>query len=437
MRVVAASRVGVRLSRSTLAIPGLPRVLGSIAAGAYGQIAGQLTLSWAAFEVSQSELAISIVFALRMLPLLLLGLAGGHLSDRVDRWRLVIAMTLGQAALAATVAAASMPGELPLVALFTVSAALGGLDAIRTSATQALVYDLAGREKGLSAIATANLVAHLIGFVAGLAGGVLLARFGLAGALGAIAATQLASVVALLSHPRVRSKAAPPAAPSADPLAPFTSGATSVREAFPATDTVPRAATPRVAPVSAVLHVPLVRLITAYAVATEVLAFSAVVLLPAFADQVFDIGPGGLGVFYAARACGGVAALLALPRARRAYGGNFVLSALGVLFGAALIAFAVSPTVVLACIALAAIGAAGAAFDALNQALLAEAVPAEMRGAAMGAWVAAIGSAPFGHIEIGALAVLLGPVAAQSLNGLALVLLSLAIARTGVMRHVR
>ena len=72
--------------------------------------------------------------------------------------------------------------------------------------------------------------------------------------------------------------------------------------------------------------------------------------------------------------------------------------------------------------------AAGALADLLAQSLLQLRVPAHLRGRAGGAWVVAIGLAPLGQIQMGALASLFGVSAALGASGLGLVVLAGATA---------
>jgi hypothetical protein len=72
--------------------------------------------------------------------------------------------------------------------------------------------------------------------------------------------------------------------------------------------------------------------------------------------------------------------------------------------------------------------AAGALADLLAQSLLQLSVPPHLRGRAGGAWVVAIGCAPLGQLQIGALASLFGVSAALGASGLALVALAGATA---------
>lgn len=412
-------RVRFRLG---LAVQGLPRVVAALSASTYGLIASQLALSWAAFAATGSDLAVGVVFALRMVPLFALGLVGGRLSDRVERASLLFRLNAAQAGFAAVVALASWSGSLPLIAIFAASAILGALDAPRTSASQAYVYDIAGSGNALAAISVVNLAGQLVGVFAGVIGGFALARSGLGAIFLTIAIAHLGSALLLMKepskvHPRAFAQPVP-----AGPLSPL--GAEAVGGHPVSTGT-------------SILRLPVVRVIAAYAVATEVLAFSTIVLLPGFAQDVFRIGAEGLGGLFAVRSAGAVVGLLWLAATKGRVGGRRSLPVLAALFGLALLAFAMAPSAGVAFLAVAAVGAAGAALDALNQTLLLANVPENMRGAAMGVWVWAIGTAPLGHLEVGALAVLVGPVVAQSINAVALLGLTVVITRTNFLGKLR
>ena len=66
-------------------------------------------------------------------------------------------------------------------------------------------------------------------------------------------------------------------------------------------------------------------------------------------------------------------------------------------------------------------GACAAGFDVLQQTLMQLAVPDDQRGRAMGIWVLGIGSAPFGHLELGTLVAVLGAPTGLLINGVAVV----------------
>ena len=72
--------------------------------------------------------------------------------------------------------------------------------------------------------------------------------------------------------------------------------------------------------------------------------------------------------------------------------------------------------------------ASTASSDVLTQSMVQLSVENHLRGRAMGAWTLAIGSAPLGHLEMGALIVALGVEGALAANGAALVVVGVITA---------
>ena len=136
----------------------------------------------------------------------------------------------------------------------------------------------------------------------------------------------------------------------------------------------------------------------------EVLGFSHQALLPSLARDVLRVGPEGLGVMTAARQVGGLIgiALTSTLGAARSLGPLF-LTVL-VAFGASLVSLGLAGTFVVVVLILVGTNALGAVTDVLAQTLIQLTVPADRRGRAGGAWVVAIGMAPLGQFQIGALA---------------------------------
>jgi hypothetical protein len=112
-------------------------------------------------------------------------------------------------------------------------------------------------------------------------------------------------------------------------------------------------------------------------------------------------------------------------------GGGALFIAVLLSFGGSLVGLGVAPFVVgltgVVMLVLVA-NAAGALADLLAQSLLQLRVPEDLRGRAGGAWVVAIGLAPLGQVQIGALASLWGVSAALGASGLGLVALAGATA---------
>jgi len=163
----------------------------------------------------------------------------------------------------------------------------------------------------------------------------------------------------------------------------------------------------------------------------EILGFSHQALLPSLARDVLRAGPEGLGTLNAARSVGGIVGLVAAALRRPDTGGGAMFVAVLVSFGASLLGLAVAPLVVglTGVVAvLVVVNALGALADLLAQSLLQLSVPGHLRGRAGGAWVVAIGLAPLGQLQIGALASLFGVGVAFGASGLALTLMAGATA---------
>jgi hypothetical protein len=158
----------------------------------------------------------------------------------------------------------------------------------------------------------------------------------------------------------------------------------------------------------------------------EVLGFAHQALLPSLARDVLHTGPEGLGALNAARAVGGILGLAAASFRGTASGGARFVAVL-ITFGVSLIVLGAAPYVVGfvgVLIVVMLVNACGALADLLAQSLLQLSVPHELRGRAGGAWVVAIGLAPLGQLQMGALASLFGVSVALGTSGLALMILA-------------
>jgi hypothetical protein len=150
-----------------------------------------------------------------------------------------------------------------------------------------------------------------------------------------------------------------------------------------------------------------------------VLLGGATALLPAFARDVLKVGPDGFGALRSGPAFG--AALMAFALARRPLrrrAGLWMFSGVAA-FGVATLVFAVSRSLVVSVIALAALGAADMISVYVRQSLVQIATPDSMRGrvsAVAGLFIT--GSAELGEFETGVVARLLGAVGAAVFGGM-------------------
>lgn len=371
--------------------------------GSIGMMGEVVVLGWLALELTNSPFLVGLAMGARALPLFFVGVPAGVLADRLPRHRLLMTTSAGQALTTAAIGALTFAGLLSLPWLLLLTLCSGVLRALEHAARQSYAHDVVGAPALLGGLALLGLAMRGGWLVGSLGAGAMIARFGPGAAYLAVALCHLAGAAALL-------------------------GATARERTGPAEDASLWRS--MIAFVELVRRDPVLLGLMALTAGAEVLGFSHQALLPSLARDVLRAGPEGLGALNAARAVGGIVGLVASMQARAQSGGALFLLVLGA-FGISLVGLGLAPFVVgFAGVALVLIvaNAAGALADLLAQSLLQLRVPDHLRGRAGGAWVVAIGLAPLGQLQIGALASLLGVSAALGASGLALAALAGATA---------
>lgn len=356
--------------------------------------------AWMALQTGGGPVMVGLIFAARMLPSLLFGLAAGTIADRADRPRQLLAVAgLALLLMAGFGWLATTEVRAWQVVLFAFAA--GCLQVFDTPARQALVLDTVPREVALRALALTALAARCAGALGAFGAGLLIPRINVGGCflVAAAAYALTAGLVAALRVPQEhRAQAGRP------PFRAALRGAARLLRDIPA-----------------------MRTLVLAGVVCEVFAFSHLTALPLFAEDVLGAGPAGLGTLNAAVAVGGavaVALLALLPESGRR---EPLLGAIFLVYGLAISGLALSRSLAVAAAVLLVVGCCAEAFDVLQQTLIQMAVPDEQRGRAVGIWVLSIGSAPLGHLEMGLLIALLGVPGALAINGAVTVLAALTL----------
>ncbi len=361
----------------------------------------QVALGWLTLELTDSPLMVGVALGLRMAPLFFVGIPAGILADRVDRNRLLRAASTAMAASSAALGLLALAGAVRVWHLLLLTLLSGGVRALQQAGRQSYAHDLVGASDLVSGLALLGLAMRAGGLVGSLLAGALTARLGAGAAYLAAAAGYLASALALLP-----AQVGPRRAPAGDG---------SLWRGF--ADFLGSFRHDRVLPGLIVL--------TAGA---EMLGFSHQALLPSLARDVLDVGADGLGAMTAARSVGGILGIVAIAGLgqARVTGGGFV--AVLAVFGASLVALGFASSFVWVLLLLVLVNALGGVSDVFSQSLMQLSVPSGQRGRAGGAWVVAIGTAPLGQLQIGALASLLGVSVALGVSGIGLVLIAAATA---------
>jgi MFS family permease len=347
--------------------------------------------AWLALEAGGGAFDIGLIFAARMLPSLLLGLAAGTIADRADRPRQLFAVSGAAALLMLAVSWLIGVGEMQIWQVVVFSFAAGCIQVFDTPARQALVLDTAPKDAALRALALIALAGRFAGALGALAAGLFIPLGGVARCYLLIAAAYgiTAALVALLRVPQEhRTQAAP---------LPFRR---ALRDAA-----------------RLVIDTPAVRTLVLAGLVCEVFAFSHMSALPLFVQDVLAAGPTSLGTLNAALSVGGAVAVALLSLLPEQVRRQPLLSAIFLLYGLSILALAATRDLAIATAVLVVMGLCAAAFDLLQQTLLQIAVPSEQRGRAVGLWLYSIGSAPVGHLEMGMLIAALGVPVALLING--------------------
>ena len=362
-----------------------------------GMMGETVVLGWLTLELTNSPLLVGAALGMRMLPLFFVGVPAGALADRFPRHRLLMLTGAGQALTATTLGVFVLLGRASLAHVLALTLAAGVLRGIEHAARQSYTHDVVGPAALMNGLALLGVAMRMGWLLGSLAVGAAIADFGSGVAYLSVAAGFLGGALALL-----------PA-----------SATGRLRPA--ATGSLWRSAGDFLMAVGRDRTLLVLMMLTAGA---EILGFAHQALLPSLARDVLHTGPEGLGVLGAARSVGGILGLAATS-AGAAGGARFVATLIA--FGAGLIALGAAPHVtglVGVVVVLTLVNAAGALADLLAQSLLQLSVPRELRGRAGGAWVVAIGLAPLGQLQIGALASLFGVSIALGTSGLALVVLA-------------
>jgi MFS family permease len=361
----------------------------------------RVVLGWVVLEMTNSAWNLAVLEALRWVPLLLFGVAGGAVADRIDRrWVLIGAQGLA-------LCVCSLVGLLLALGLFDFRMAmvatflLGVQWAVDWPTRRALIPDLVGRDLTVNAVALEAVSQNVTRIVGPLIAGALVAYVSPAAAFGVMAVLYVVEILLLLQMPL---SARGRAASSGSILRYLNEGFQGLRASQPIVGVV---------------------LISVF---MNVLVFPYQQLLPIFARDELHVDAVGLGGLSAASGVGSVVGAVAIAVSRRVPRSGRLFWVGSVLMSVCVVGFAMSSSYAVALVLLGVSGLGQAAFASLQSTIVLSASTDQMRGRAMGALTLAIGSTPFGSLEIGAVSVALGAAWAVGLNAGVCALLVLWVA---------
>ena len=189
------------------------------ASGIVTYLGSMITYVAIPFQVAQltgSFIAVGLIGLAELVPLVLFGLYGGALADRVDRRRMVIATEIASGVLVVVLMANAALPDPQVWVLYVVAMLLAVTDGLQRPSLEAIIPRVVAHDQ-LAAASALNSLRWQLGSIIGPAiGGLLLSAGGAVAAYGVDALTFAASVMLLLRLRSIRAEspegeAAPPA----------------------------------------------------------------------------------------------------------------------------------------------------------------------------------------------------------------------------------
>jgi MFS family permease len=181
-----------------------------------GTIMHGAAAAWLMTTLTHSPLLIGLVQTAASLPAFLLGMAGGVLTDLVNRRRLLVGAQLWMMTTAALMAVLAWSGQMKPAELLILLLLLGLGSAIHLPGWQTLLQDLVTRDKAAAAVSLNSISFNLARSIGPAVGGFLVGTFGAAWVF-ALNAVSFVAVLAGLH--RIPAHLVPPSRGRATPAA--------------------------------------------------------------------------------------------------------------------------------------------------------------------------------------------------------------------------
>lgn len=356
-----------------------------------------MVLGWVILELTDSPFMVGVAMAIRHAPGFFLGIAAGTFADLVDRLKLLRSLAVLSGLVALIIGLLLSSERIQLWQLLIVPAVAGTISMMGMTTRQSFVFDLVGHQNGLNGMSFLGVAMRGGGMIGALTVGLALSKLGPGAGYFVISGVHFVSFAVFVL---IRSRGT--SAPSG--TANMLTGLSEFWRELRGNGTLS----------GLVVIVALV----------EFFGFTSQALMPSLARDVWDLGPGGLGILSAFSSGGGMLAIVVISLfGQIRYQGLAFIVVLHI-FGISLLALGVAPFIYIAIIAIVMLSGMMALSDLFSQTLMQKLVPNDLRGRVMGAWTAAVGTAPLGNLEIGALASLFGVTLALALHGSALIVLA-------------
>jgi len=350
-----------------------------------------VAIGWQIYGMERTPLALGLVGLCQFLPMFLLILPAGEISDRFDQRRVLAAAFVVQGGCSALFLALSMAHITIAIAFYAILVLFGAGRGFSAPAGQSLLAFLVPPERLPRSIALSSSV-FMVAVIAGPALGGFLYAYGPV-ATYSVCLTGFLAAAALMATLGGR-RIVHAALGEASRLERVIEGVRFVRA----------------------------RPVVLGAISLDLFAVllgGATALLPIFARDILDVGPAGLGLLRSAPALGAATVAFALARKPLERGTGAKMFAAVAVFGVATVVFGLSRNFFLSLAALYVLGASDMISVFVRAALINYATPDRMRGRVGAVSMLFIGASnELGEFESGITAALFGTIPAVVIGGL-------------------
>ncbi len=362
----------------------------------------QVALSWLVYRLSGSVFLLGLSGFLQQVPHLVIAPVAGFVVDRLPRVKLLVAIYLAQAVLAAVLAVMALGGVTEIWPYLTVALLIGVSNACEAPARQSLLGVIVEERALLPSAIGFNSVLFNSGRLIGPSiAGVLLLLVS-EGWCFAINAVSFAGIVAALLAMRL-------------PDAPASSAQRLGRDDVRAT-------------ITRLLELPVAKYVLPLASTVALFALPLQHLMPSVAVSFFGGAQGTVGLLLSCQGLGALIAAIVLSMQRGHWLQLRLVRVAPFVVGLALLAFSQSRTLWLSLPCLVVMGAATLSTSVSTNTLMQQSVEDSWRGRVIGLYfMCFIGLAPIGNLLAGIIASRIGVGPALTVNGVLILAVALAV----------
>jgi MFS family permease len=365
---------------SSLRIRNFRLYMGGLTVSVAGNWMQNVAVGWLVLQLTASGTVLGLVTATRYAPLLVLGAWGGLVADRHDKRLLLRLTALVQLVVAGVIGVLTMTHVIDIWSLTALILVAGVVDVIDTPSRQAFMNNVVGRDRIGNAIALNSVLVNGARVVGPGVAGFVISTAGVGPCFLLNAASFAATWLGLQLMRR-------------DELVPTEAEVAAKRQIR--------------AGLRYVLSTPDLRTPLLLVAVTGAFAWEFPVSIPLFTSNAFAGGPGAFGWALSAIAIGSIAGGLLAARRRAVTRRSVTVSAL--LWGFAILAASVAPSLPVAYVLLGVVGSGAVTFNAMSKTFLQVTARDQMRGRVMALWsIGWQGTTVLGAPVVGALGQTLG-----------------------------